>query len=113
MHINLEQIEDVCVVKCFGNIDSDSYVVLKQTFGKIMEDNNFKIVVDLSGVNFISSAGWGIFLGNLNEARKKGGDIRLSSMNEKVKNIFYAIELNEILTFYDKIEDAINSYKKH
>jgi len=111
MQINMEQREDVCIVKCSGSIDADSFYVLKQTFDKLINENNFKIVIDLSDVNFISSAGWGVFLGNLNKARKGGGDIRLSSMKEEVKNVFYSAEFNEILSCYDNVEDAIKSYK--
>lgn len=88
MEINIEQRGNICIIKCFGNIDFDSYGVLKKTFDEIIDNNNFKIVVDLLNVNFISSTGWCVFIEVLKKIRNNGGDIRLAAMTENVKNIY-------------------------
>ncbi len=111
MQENIEKKGDICIIKCSGNIDTDAYNDLKNIFEKIIANKDLKIIVDLSDVNFISSSGWGVFIGNLNKIRQNGGDIRLAAMNEEVKNIYYAVNFNELIRSYDKLEDAIKSYK--
>ncbi|MCX8092894.1 MAG: STAS domain-containing protein [Candidatus Goldbacteria bacterium] len=110
MQIKVEQKGDVTIIKYLGNIDSDAYGVFKQTFEILIANNNFKIVVDLSDVSFISSAGWGVFIGNLQKIRKNGGDIRLAEMREEVKNIYLTVNFNELLKSYDTLNEAIESF---
>jgi anti-sigma B factor antagonist len=111
MEIQIEQKEDISIIKCSGNIDYDVYHILKEKFDKLISDNIYKIVVDLSDVDFISSAGWGVFIGNLQKVKKNNGDIFLSGMKEEVKNIYKSVNLDEILISYDTLEEAIKSFR--
>jgi len=67
-------------------------------------------VIDLSGVNYISSAGWGIFIGEIKEIRHKGGDIRLSGMSGDVYEVFQLLEFDSILEAFDSADAAIASF---
>jgi len=111
MQINVEKREDIIIIKCSGNIDADSYTEFKNTFDKIIVNGDLKIIVDLSGVNFISSSGWGVIIESLQKVRMGGGDILLAAMTEEVKNVYQTVSFNELLRSYDKLEDAIKSYK--
>jgi anti-sigma B factor antagonist len=111
LQINIEQKADICIIKCIGNIDSDAYSGLKEVFDKLMREKKYKIVVDLSDVNFISSTGWGIFIGSLQKIRSGGGDLRLAAMTEEVENIYNMVNFGELLLSYDTIEEAIDSFK--
>lgn len=97
MQINIEQKADIYIIKCIGNIDSDSYINLKEIFDKLIKEKNYKIVVNLSDVNFISSTGWGIFIGSLQKIRSGGGDLRLAAMTEEVENIYKMVNFDELL----------------
>jgi anti-anti-sigma factor len=85
------------IIKCSGYIDSENYLGLTKVFDSLLDSGLYRIVVDLSGVEYISSAGWGIFLGNLRKANSGGGDIRLAGMQESVMEIFDLLNLENLI----------------
>ena len=79
---------DVSILKVGGFIDTSTSSTLEETIKRYFDSNQFKIIVDLSGVEFVSSAGWGVFVAYLRKLRSKGGDIKLAAMIEKVDQVF-------------------------
>jgi anti-sigma B factor antagonist len=72
--------------------------------------NFYKIIVDLTHVEFISSAGWGAFTGELRRVRENQGDIKLVGMNPDVFDVFLLLELDSFITAYDTVEEAIAAF---
>ena len=69
-----------------------------------------EVVVDLKDVDYISSAGWGIFIGEIKDIRHRGGDLKLSGMVGDVYEVFQLLEFHSILQAYDTSEEAISSF---
>jgi hypothetical protein len=61
-------------------------------------------------VNYISSAGWGIFISEIKEIRENGGDLKLAAMTGDVFEVFELLEFQTILESFDSVEDAVNSF---
>lgn len=95
------------IVKCYGFIDYNNYPHLEAAVEKLIKAGSFSIIVDLEKVEFISSAGWGIFLGNVRKAEENKGYIRLAHMQERVKEVFELLNLGSLLQHYKTIEEAI------
>jgi anti-sigma B factor antagonist len=77
----------------------------------LISDGNVKIVVDLDLVDYISSAGWGIFVGEIKGVRAGNGDIKLASMRPDVREVFDLLEFNTLLTPYDSRRDALAAFE--
>jgi anti-sigma B factor antagonist len=102
----------VSVLKVSGYLDTTTASELETALYGLLEKKEIKIVVDLSGVNYISSAGWGIFIGEIKEIRHKGGDIKLSGMSGDVYEVFQLLEFNSILEAFEKADEAIASFEE-
>ena len=63
--IDEEKVEDVVVLKLQGLVDSGTSQLMEGRLNDLISDGNVKIVVDLDLVDYISSAGWGIFVGEI------------------------------------------------
>lgn len=100
----------VSVLKVSGYLDTTTASELETALYGLVERKEYKIVIDLSGVNYISSAGWGIFIGEIKEIRHKGGDIKLSGMSGDVYEVFQLLEFDSILQSFDSADDAIASF---
>ena len=70
-------------------------------------EKKFKLVVDLKDVNYISSAGWGIFISEIKRIRNQKGDLVLVGMNPEVSEVFELLEFNTILKSFPNVETAI------
>ncbi|MBN2072190.1 MAG: STAS domain-containing protein [Candidatus Krumholzibacteriota bacterium] len=104
------RVEDVVVLKLSGLVDSGTSQLLEDRFNNLISNGNVKIVVDLSDVDYISSAGWGIFVGEIKGVRRDSGDIRLAGMRPDVREVFDLLEFNALLTPYGNREEALVSF---
>jgi len=100
----------VSVVRVDGVIDTITAPELEKVMNSLLEQKRYYIVVDLGGVDYISSAGWGIFISNIREIRQNSGDIKLARMIPNVYEIFELLEFDSILRAFDSVEKAKSDF---
>jgi anti-anti-sigma factor len=101
---------DICLLNISGYVDTTTCQELTQTIQALTDQKNILFITDLGGVTYISSAGWGVFMGEIKGIREKGGDIKVVHMNPEVFEVFEMLEFNRILNYYDSVEEAINEF---
>ncbi|MGD8307246.1 MAG: STAS domain-containing protein, partial [Ignavibacteria bacterium] len=79
---------DISVINLVGYLDAHTAPTLENNFTELIDESKFKIVVNFKDLAYISSAGLGVFMAYIEKIRNNGGDIKLTSMNDKVFNIF-------------------------
>lgn len=110
LKIDEEWHSDVVVLRLNGSIDSGTSQFLEDKFTKLVSGNNVKMIVDLEDVEYISSAGWGIFVGEIKGVRQRDGDIKLAGMHPDVREVFDLLEFNTLLTPYRSKDEALASF---
>ena len=111
--IDEEFIDNVVVLKLRGIVDSGTAQYLEDKFNDLVASSNVRIVADLGEVNYISSAGWGIFVGEIKGIRQRNGDIKLAAMHPDVREVFDLLEFNTLLKPYNTKEEAFKAFKTH
>lgn len=102
--------EGIHIVRLMKVFDASSLDEFEKVLAYLLSRNHYRIVVDLTSVEFISSAGWGAFTAELRRVRDNGGDIRLAGMNPDVLDVFLLLELDSFINAYDIVDDAILSF---
>ena len=102
--------EDIVYLQIIGYIDTTTSLELVNHFKELMKNEDYQFVVDMSGVNYVSSAGWGVFVGEIKDIRDNGGDIKIVHMTPEVYDVFEMLEFNRILKVYDSVPEAINEF---
>lgn len=97
---------DISEVRVDGVIDTLTASELEEVFETLLKRDRYRIIVDLAGVDYISSAGWGIFISNIRDVRANGGDIKLANMVSNVYEIYDLLEFDNVLKAYDSVEAA-------
>lgn len=97
---------EISVVRVDGVIDTMTSSELEKVMSSLMERSRYNIIIDLGGVDYISSAGWGIFISNIREIRQNGGDLKLARMIPNVYEIYELLEFDSILQAYENVERA-------
>jgi len=90
-----------------GLIDTATAPEFEEKFLTVLGEKKFKLVVDLKDVNYISSAGWGIFISEIKRIRNQKGDLVLVGMNPEVSEVFELLEFNTILKSFPNVESAV------
>lgn len=101
---------NISIVKVGGYIDTTTSAELEHSLGTILRSGNYNIILDLSNVDYISSAGWGIFISEIKGIRERGGDLKLVGMVPDVYEVFELLEFHYLLKAYDSVEDAIREF---
>ena len=102
--------KEVSEIRVDGVIDTLTAGELEDVLDSLLKRDRFNIVVDLAGVDYISSAGWGIFISHIKEVRANGGDIKLASMISNVHEIYELLEFDNVLTAYPSIDEARDAF---
>ena len=95
LKIDIERIADkgveaLCV---HGPLDRSTVEEFTETLQEVFDRNIFKVVLDLSDVDYISSAGIGALVAALMNAQQNHGDIVLIHPKPKVLELFGLVEM--------------------
>jgi anti-anti-sigma factor len=101
---------EMVVLSLRGIIDTVSAESLRAALAKIIQKDIFKIVVDMSLVEYVSSGGWGTFTERLREVRRNSGDIKLFGMDPDVYYVFTMLGFNIVLSSFDILTEAIEDF---
>lgn len=96
----------VSEVRVDGVIDTLTAGELEEVIDSLLKRGRVRIVLDLAGVDYISSAGWGIFISHIKEVRGRGGDIKLAGMIPNVREIYELLEFDNVLHAYGNVDEA-------
>ena len=91
----------VVVVRLSGYLDAHTFEQLEETIGDLFGKGRYKIVVDLTNVEYISSAGAGVFIGALSESHEHKGNIVLMNPTPNVREVFDLLGLTQIFQVVD------------
>ena len=101
----------VTILEVKGFIDTSTSGILEDAIKKVLESSRSKLVLDLAGSEFISSAGWGAMVAYLKKLRASGGDLKLAAMVEKVEKVFKLMEFDSLIDAFANVEEAVRNFK--
>jgi anti-anti-sigma factor len=93
-----------------GRIDSQAAIDMDKSLQASVTAGNHKLVVDMSEVEYISSAGLRAFAAVLVKCRDEGGDMKLGALNKRVSRVFKIIGFDLLMSIHDTSEAAINDF---
>ncbi|HOT95876.1 MAG TPA: STAS domain-containing protein [bacterium] len=102
----------ISIIKVGGYIDTTTSSELEHALSTLLKAGSNNIIIDLGNVDYVSSAGWGIFISEIKGIREKGGDLKLVRMIPEVYEVFELLEFHYILKACDTIEDAIKDFER-
>lgn len=97
------------ILELEGELDAHTASQLEDSLRQLINKNKASIIVNCRELDYIASAGLGVFMAYIEDVRGTGGDIKLTNMNEKVYNVF---DLLGFPTLYDILEDERDAIEK-
>jgi anti-sigma B factor antagonist len=92
-----------------GDVDASSSIQLDDALKKTIADGAVKIIIGCENLNYISSAGLGVFMSYIEDIKTKGIRMALYGLNDKVMNVFEILGLDQLLNIVSTKKDAIAS----
>ena len=110
MEIKDKQIDGVTVLSLNGSIDAITAPEITEFIQAQIAKGNTKLVADLSGVDYTSSAGLRVLLGAIKDTRAQSGDLRLAGIQPDVQKVLNLSGFTNILKIFDSTDAAVASY---
>lgn len=110
MEITVTELNRIDLVVVDGRVDSSNAAELGQTLNGQIDRGSINFVVDLAGVDYMSSAGLRELVAALKRAKRDGGDLRLSRPSPRVQEVLDLAGLTTIFDIYDDQVKAVGSF---
>jgi anti-anti-sigma factor len=82
---------------------------VRNTISKLFENANSKVVIDLKGVQYIDSSGFGCFLSIMKAARNNYGTLKFASPEPAVMEVLKTLHLNTVFEIYENRDECVRS----
>jgi anti-anti-sigma factor len=107
MKIKIRDKQDITIVSLEGNIMQEDISIFRSRLDDLVQCGKLKIILDLSGVNFLNSMFIAVIVETQNRLGNKKGTIKLAAVNFLIKNIFDLTRLSGKFDMYNSVEEAL------
>ncbi|MGQ9805471.1 MAG: STAS domain-containing protein [Chlorobiales bacterium] len=108
---SLRELGNTSIIDISGDLDAHTSIILEQAIQDLIDKQRTNIIINFSKLNYISSAGLGVFMSFIDEVRSKGGDIKFSNMPDKIFQVFDLLGFPLLYEIYDDEQKAVEKFQ--
>jgi len=110
--INIEKKDKIDIISFSVNkINALITDEIRDGINKVFDTSNSKVIIDLKGVEYIDSSGFGCFLSVMKTARNNYGVLKFANPEPRVMELFQTLHLHTVFQLYNDIDTCIRSFK--
>ncbi len=109
--INIEKKDKIDIISfSVSKINALITDEIRETLSKFFDNSNIKMIIDLKGVEYIDSSGFGCFLSVMKTARSNYGYLKFANPEPGVMELFRTLHLHTIFQIYDDMDNCMRSF---
>jgi anti-sigma B factor antagonist len=111
LQITQTEQNDITIVTLAGEITlDDGDLAFGRHIDQLIAAGGRKMVVDLSGVSYIDSAGVGMLVAESQRVSAQGGSMRLAHLTARSHHLLAMLKLKFVFEIYDDVDAAVRSF---
>ena len=110
--LKTERINNITVVR-FDNIDRFNALItepVKEELKSFFNNPGTRMILNLEGIKYIDSSGFGVFLSILKTATNNNGQFRICNITPEVLELFKLLQLHNVFKLYSSIDECLDSF---
>lgn len=108
MHVEIRKVGEVVVVDLKGRLTIGlGDQILRETIDELLSENWKRILLNLSEVSFMDSAGVGELVEGMRTAKRLGAELKLLNLSERVHSTLFMARLLPIFEIYADEAEAL------
>jgi len=111
LNIGIREEDGISIILISGFLDANTAPNLEQAVEDIINESKYKIIVDFSELDYISSAGLGVFMSQIETIRENNGDLKLCRMQNKVYSVFELLGFPMLFEICDEIDQCKKKFE--
>jgi anti-sigma B factor antagonist len=109
MHLEVRQVQDVTILDLKGRLTAGlGDQILREAIDELLAENRRKILLNLSEVAFLDSAGVGELVAGLRTAKRLGAQLKLLNLGARV---YSTLEMARLLPTFDTYDDEAKAVR--
>lgn len=101
------QTGDVVVVKLAGRLDGSNYHTAEESFADVLADEPPRMAIDLSELEYVSSAGLRVLLTVAKRVQQANGKVAVFGLNGGVRAVFSISGFDTVFSIQRDLEAAV------
>ncbi len=110
MEIKVTPLKRCYVVRPAGRIDSNTHHELEGELDKIMTTGIYRLVLDMSDVSFISSAGWWTLINTQKKCRPHRGQVYIVNLKKEIRESLNLVGMEDYFKIFDDMVTAVGNF---
>ena len=111
MEIEVKNLKRANVVKVGGRVDSSTAPDMEKALKELIEEGHFRIVMDMTDLKFISSAGLRALISTVKACRRwNRGDLYLAALPEHILSTFELAGLTRVFKIFPDTTEAVGNF---
>ena len=102
-------VEDVTIVSPVGEIDLSRAPSLRVQLTAVQAKKPKRLIIELAGVPYMDSSGVATLVEAMQNARRTGGKLILSAMQDRVRSIFEIARLDMVFTIVNTTDEGLTA----
>lgn len=90
-----------------GDLDAYGAISLDKVIEQLLADKAFKIMINCIQLEYISSAGMGVFISHIQDIRAQGGSLVFFGLRPNVRMAFGLLGLEKVFTIVETQQEAL------
>ncbi len=110
--LKTEKINNVIVVK-FNDIDRFNALIVepvKEQLKSFFNKPDTRLALNLEGIKFIDSSGFGVFLSIMKTANNNHGQFKICNIKAEVMELFKLLQLHNVFDLYESQEECVKNF---
>lgn len=100
---------DVAILKVSGQIDAHVAPQFNKHLTEVVGKSK-KVVLEVSGLEYVATAGLGVMMASFNDVKSAGGDLILAGMSDKIRKVFDTMGFSKVLKIVSSVDEAKKSF---
>ncbi len=109
MEITTTEYKNCDVIHPIGRVDSAGAPQLEAAINAVTQLGRHKIVLDMSEVTFVSSAGWWVLIGAQKNCKKHRGEVVLACIETGIRASLKLVGMDDYFRIYDEMTAAVGN----
>ena len=105
LEIEVEKTDEYTLCRPVGELDAYTVTNFRETLGEL--STSAQLVIDLSEVPFMDSAGLGALIGGIRRAREHGGEVAVACSRPTLTRLLHTTGFDRIVPVTDTLEAAV------
>lgn len=107
--VSVSETDGRSIVTAAGELDAHAAPVLEAETGPASRQPGGRLIVDLTGVDFIDSTGLGVLVGALKHAREADGTLDVVVATPRVLKVLALTGLDVVIPLHSTLDEALAS----